>query len=267
MWAAFLFCVFLFAPLRAQAAAWTLPEDSWQVITTLLYSNADRGYDGRGDPATPKLFQRALLQTDAEYGWNNALTLFLRSENAYAYDHDPGTPPVHAKQDNAFEGGLRYLLASGLGIIADDDVLSLEVSARSAGAFNFAVSANANAAGYDGGFRLLYGAGFRWSGHDGFVNVEMGYRFVSAPRPDQMPIDVTTGLWLNPDWMVMLQSFNLTSGAATPPYSYFRIHKLELSAVWRFVPGWALQAGGFVSPTGQNALVERGLLLSVWSDF
>ncbi|HEY0266113.1 MAG TPA: hypothetical protein VGC16_05130, partial [Rhizomicrobium sp.] len=155
----------------------------------------------------------------------------------------------------------------GLGLLADDDVLSLEVSARSAGAFNFAVSTDANAAGYDGGFRLLYGAGFRWRGMDGFVNVEAGERWVSAPRPDQTPVDLTAGLWLDPDWMAMLQSFNLVSGSAAAPYSYFRSHKLELSAVWRVTQRFSLQAGAFVSPAGQNALVERGLVLALWSDF
>ncbi|HEY0267259.1 MAG TPA: hypothetical protein VGC16_10940, partial [Rhizomicrobium sp.] len=103
-------CALLLAPHMACAAAWTLPQDEWQTIATLIVSNADRGYDGHGDPSTPKLFQRALLQTDTEYGWSDALTLFLRTESAYAYDHDPGSPPVAAHQDNAVEGGLRARL-------------------------------------------------------------------------------------------------------------------------------------------------------------
>ncbi len=262
-----LLCTLLCLPAAAHAAAWTLPQDDWQMIGTLIYSNADRSYNSRGDPATPKLFQRALLQTDTEYGWSDRLTVFLRTESAYAYDHDPGTPPVSAQQDNAFEGGARYALLRGLGLLADDDVLSLEVSARTAGAFNFAVSANANSAGRDAGFRLLYGAGFEWQGMPGFLDVEAGERWVSAPRPDQTPIDLTAGLWLAPDWMAMLQSFNLVSSSAAAPYSYFRSHKLELSAVWRFAPRFSLQTGAFVSPAGQNALVERGVVLAVWSSF
>jgi hypothetical protein len=142
-------------------------------------------------------------------------------------------------------------------------VLSLEVTARTAGAFNFAYSANANAAGRDAGFRLLYGSGFKLWNRDGFLNVEAGYRWVSPPRPDQYPIDLTAGLWLDKRSMVMLQSFNLISGPATPPYVYFRSHKLELSGVVRLTRRLSLQLGAFLSPAGQNALEERGLCFSV----
>jgi hypothetical protein len=37
--------------------------------------------------------------------------------------------------------------------------------------------------------------------------------------------------------------------------------------VWRIAPKFSLQAGAFVSPAGQNALVERGLLVALWSNF
>ena len=46
------------------------------------------------------------------------------------------------------EAGARYRLLRP-GLVDGDDVLSLEGSVRSAGACNFAVSANANAAGRD----------------------------------------------------------------------------------------------------------------------
>jgi hypothetical protein len=253
-------------PAPAAAAAWTLPRGTWQEIASAIYSNADHGFDNRGNSATPELFQRALLQTDTEYGLTGKLTLFARTETALAYVHDGGQPPVTAV-DNAFEGGARWRLWQGLGIVSDDDVLSLEGSVRTAGAFNFAFSANARSGGRDGGFRLLYGSGFRLWQHDGFLDLEAGERWLSNPRPDQTPIDLTTGVWLNPDWMVMLQSFNLVSGPATPPYSYFRSHKVELSGVWRLSRRFSLQAGAFFSPAGQNALDERGLALALWANF
>jgi hypothetical protein len=37
--------------------------------------------------------------------------------------------------------------------------------------------------------------------------------------------------------------------------------------VWRVAPKFSLQTGAFVSPAGQNALVERGLLVALWSNF
>ncbi|HEU0095518.1 MAG TPA: hypothetical protein VFQ52_03625 [Rhizomicrobium sp.] len=257
---------FAVLPAAARAAAWTLPRHDWQIISGVISSDATRSFDSRGDAVTPARFQRLLLQNDIEWGLDDRLTLLVRTETAYAHTRDGTSAAVNAV-DNAIEGGARLRLFQGLGILADDDVLSLEATARTAGAFNFAYSVNASASGGDWGARLLYGSGFRLLDKDGFVNLEAGYRWLSAPRPSQMPIDLTAGLWLDSDWMVMLQSFNMVSGPAMPPYVRFRSHKIEASAVTRLTDSLSLQAGAFFSPAGQDALDERGLCLSIWANF
>jgi len=248
---------------NAYGAAWTLPDGDWQLTSGLIWSNADRSFDAHGNASWPELFQRLLLTTDIEYGWSNDLTFFVRSETAYVHLRDALTPATSAF-DNALEVGARYRLLQSLA--QDGDVLSVELSGRKAGAFNFAYSADAHAGGEDGGFRLLYGAGFQWRDFEGFYDIQAGYRFLSPPRPDQTVIDLTGGLWLDQNWLVMGQSFNLISSAATPPYRFFRMHKLEASAVWRMSPKISLQLGAFFSPAGINALDERGLQLSVWAN-
>lgn len=258
--------VLMLLPPAAHAAAWTQAKGTWQVISGVVASNAQRSFDGSANSVTPTLFDRVLLQNDFEYGLFSRVTLFARTETAYVRTRT-GTGAVVSAQNNAIEGGFRYRLARGLGLVSDYDVLSLEASGRTAGAFNFAYSANANAAGRDSGVRLLYGSGFKWGRRDGFVNVEVGERWLSRPRPDQTAIDLTTGLWLTPRWLVMLQSFNLVSGPATPPYVTFRSHKLEASAAVKLNRHLTLQAGAFFSPAGRNALDERGLCLSLWTDF
>ena len=66
--------------------------------------------------------------------------------------------------------------------------------------------------------------------------------------------------------MVMAQNFNIISaGDASPPYSYYRSHKLEFSVVQRLSQHWSLQSGVFFSPAGQNALVERGVSIALWT--
>lgn len=258
-------CLLLAGTQGAAAAAWAQPRGHWQIIASMLTSEAARSYDSSGHAVTPKMFQRTLLQTDIAYGLSNRTTLFARTETAYVRTRDPGAPLVTA-QDNAAELGLRYRLVNGVGLLAKDDVLSVELSARSAGAFNFAVSANAGAGGYDGGVRLLYGSGFRLFKRDGFVNAEIGGRWLSPPRPDQVPLDLTIGLWMNKRNMIMLQSFNLVSGPAERPYNAFRSHKLQASSVWRISKRLALQSGVFFSPAGRNALDEQGAVLSLWVD-
>jgi hypothetical protein len=266
MKSAVLFCAMLFLPGTVHAAAWTQPRGTWQTIGGVILSQADTSFDAGGNAVIPALFERVLVTTDTEYGLTDRLTLLARTETAYVHSRSGASPAVTVT-DNAFEGGARLRLLRGLGLLARDDVLSVEVSARKAGAFNFAYSANASAGGEDAGVRLLYGSGFRLGSHSGFVNLEAGERWLSHPRPDQSAVDLTTGLWLNPRWMVMAQSFNLVSGPATAPYVHFRTHKLEVSAVWRLSRRFTLQAGAFFSPAGQNALDERGLCLSLWSDF
>lgn len=254
----------LLMPGVARAAAWTVPKGHWQSFTSAIYSDANRSYDAHGDASWPETFRRILLTTDTEYGLTNRATLFVRTETAYVHVQDALTPSTTA-YDNAIEAGARWLIHRGL--LAKYDVLSLEVSGRKAGAFNFAYSADAHAGGEDAGFRLLYGRGFQLGKRAGFVDLQAGYRFLSAPRPDQTVVDLTTGLWLDRRWMLMAQSFNLVSSAATPPYRFFRMHKLQLSTVVRIHRGWSLQAGGFLSPTGINALNERGVQLSLWNEF
>jgi hypothetical protein len=169
--------------------------------------------------------------------------------------------------NNAVELGFRLRPSRGPHLLSDYDVISIEGTLRTAGAFNFSYSANANASGRGAGVRMLYGAPFKWANRNGFVNLEAGERWLSRPRPGETVVDLTAGLWLDRRWLLMAQSFNVVSGPARPPYVYFRSHKLEASLAYRFSRHFTLQGGAFFSPAGQNALDERGLCLSVWSDF
>jgi hypothetical protein len=249
---------------EARAGAWTEPQDHWQVIGGFIVSNADRGYDAHGHGRMPVTFERLLLQTDADYGWRDYLTLFGRTETAIAHYRDAVTPPISAV-DNALEAGAR------LRLLDDDDygILSVEGSLRTAGAFNFAVSASSLASGRSANFRLLYGINFKWREMNGFVDFEAGESFLSRPRPNETPLDLTVGLWIDTDTMVMLQSFNLigAGGGGGWSYPYFRSHKIEASLVRKLSERYSVQAGAFFSPAGQNALVEQGLCLSLWANF
>jgi hypothetical protein len=242
------------------AAAWLQAPESWQAISTVLYTDASHTFD----VAQPTHFQRMLLQTDINYGWNDRLTLFAHTETAFVHLRDPWR--AFDTVSNAFEGGARYQL--GAGLLRDYDVLSVEAMARTAGAFNSSVSAGAAGAagGQAGGVRLLYGTPYKLAGLNGFVNMEAGMRFLAPPRPREMQLDLTAGLWLTPANMVMVQSFNLISGPAHAPYSRFRSHKMQLSWVWRIARNYAVQTGAYFSPAGANTLQENGLLLSVWID-
>lgn len=253
-------------PCAAQAAAWTQGRGTWQVISSLVYSDADVSFDNHGNAATPTLFKRILSQNDVEYGMSNRLTLFARTETADVRTRSGTTPEVDAV-NNAVELGFRLRPSRGPHLLSDYDVISVEAMVRTAGAFNFTYSANASAAGRAAGVRLLYGSPFKLGNRDGFVDLEAGERWLSRPRPNETVADLTAGLWLSKRWLLMAQSFSVVSGPARVPYVYFRSHKLETSLAYKFSKHFTLQGGAFFSPAGQNALDERGVALSLWSDF
>jgi hypothetical protein len=254
----FLLCLLLFAPGPAMAGAWTRETGGWQQITSLIGSMANSSYG----VTVPIRFRKALLQTYTEHGWRDSVTFFLASESAYVEVTQARLAP-YSGFDNAVEAGGRLRLRSG-----DWDVVSLEASLRTAGAFNFAVAANPGAGGDGGRLRLLYGRAFRLAGRDGFLDVGLGRQFLSGDRADETGLDVTAGFWFAPDSMAMLQSFNILAGAgAVAAYPAFRSHKLQLSLVWRLSPRFHLQAGGFLSPAGDKALKEQGAVLSLWTTF
>jgi hypothetical protein len=83
-----------------------------------------------------------------------------------------------------------------------------------------------------------------------------------------MTIDATLGLWLAPKTLAMFKSYNTVSGGGgQAPYTFYRVHKLELSVVRRITNRWSVQIGAFVSPFGRNIVVEQGIGTALWYRF
>lgn len=244
-------------PCAAQAGAWTEAPGQWQLITTIGASQSARSFDAHGADSLPDRSHRAMAQTYTEYGWRQGVTFFVQTDSVYARTQ------TGSGLDNGIGGGARLRLFKD-----DDSVVSVEIGGRAAGAYNFSVSASSDQPGDDVELRLLYGYGFTWRGMNGFADAEIGRRFMVGARPGEMPIDLTAGLWLDDKTMAMLQSFNLVEqGTAQPPYSYFRSHKIQLSAVRSLSKRYQLQLGAYFSPGGQTALDEQGICLSLWTRF
>lgn len=242
----------------AQAGAWTLHRGHWQIFTTTTQSQASASFDARGRAVVPTKFDKLLLQNTFEYGLTGAITLFATAAYATGKLETPFVPLTHAS-DTSVEAGAR------LSLYARRGRLSLQTSYKTAGAFDLSVSAG-HAAGRQIELRLLYGTSFKLWNRDGFADVQVAQRWIASPRPNETPLDLTVGLWLNKKIMVMAQSFNtISAGDAAAPYTYYRMHKLELSVVQKLSRHWSLQTGVYYSPAGQNALVEKGVIVSLWT--
>jgi hypothetical protein len=255
--------ILLFLPAAAHAAAWTQGAGSGQAITSLLFTGAGHSFGADGRAGTPTRFQRMLLQTDTSYGWRDSVTFLVRSETAMV--RLGSGAGARSAVSNALEVGARTRL--GTGVLRDNDIVSVEGTLRAAGAFNFYASADGQAGGRAGGMRLLYGMPYKLEGRDGFLDVEVGKRWLTPPRPGETAIDLTGGLWLTPADMVMLQNFNLISTSDRRPDMRFRSHKIQASYVRRWSSRWLMQTGAYFSPAGANALQESGLVVSLWANF
>lgn len=246
--------------VTTHAGAWTLPEGDTQIIANVTASEASRVYDHRSKANVPIKFDKLFSQIDVEYGWGDRLTTFVAPEFDDAKWTSPGGMPDR-HEDIAVSSGVRYRLFSTFG------VGSIEASMKSGGARDSGAAVDV-ASGRQTEVRFLYGTSFKVFGHYGFVDVEAAHRWLVGAQPDETPVDLTVGIHIR-QLMVMLQSFNVISdGNASPPFTYYRSHKLQLSLVRDIGrSGLSLQIGGFFSPAGQNSLDEKGLVAAVWARF
>ena len=245
---------------QAHAGAWTQAEGTGQTFSTFTYSRASHSYDAHSNATIPIRYTKLLTQTYIEYGVRDWLTLTVDPEYAKAQSGPPGGP-IEIANAFAIGAGARVRLLDNHG------VFSLEGSYKSAGAFDTSVSVNQESA-RQFEIRALYGTNFDLFGKPAFADLELGQRFIAGARPSETPIDISVGLHITKQTMVLAQNFNVIAGGdSKPPYSYYRSHKVQLSIVQHLWRHLSLQVGGFVSPLGQNALKEQGLSIALWDSF
>lgn len=242
---------------QASAGAWTQDKGKWLVISSFDTTQAGRGYDSDSHADVPVRFDKTYVKSLTEYGLTNRITLFAITDYVNATAAWDGNPAIKARDFSA-EGGARFGVTNRLGI------WSLQASYKVAGPFDLSNSIRPDSARIVEA-RALHGTAFRLFGHDGFADVEVAQRWITRPRPDETVIDLSAGLWFGTKTMAMVQNFNtIAAGNAVPPYTYFRTHKIELSVVRNLSSRWSVQVGAFVSPAGQNSLVEQGVTLALW---
>lgn len=250
----------LLCPSLAHAGAWTLDAHQGQIIAATTISDATKSFDANGNPTDDVTFRKTFASAYVEYGWTDWLTLIAVPEYADALSAGTGRMTERAR-DFAFSGGARVRL------LDDSGVLSLEVMARSAGAFELDTSFRQKP-GEELEFRALYGTHFELFGREGCLDAEIAQRWTTGGRPNETPIDLTAIYDVGWKTQALVQSFNVVSeGAGRPPFVHYRYHKLALSLVRPVWGRTSLQLGGFVSPAGQNALEEKGVFLSMWTKF
>jgi protein XagA len=245
----------------AFAGAWTLDEGTGQLIFTNTAMQATNlfstGYTLQPTPRYNKDEAQALI----EYGVTNWFTaIFMPS-----LQHVDIAQPFDAERS-----GLGYTDFGGRARIWSDTswVMSAQVTFRIPGTYEYT---NPAAIGYtdpEVDLRGLVGYSFKVGTLPSFVDVEIAQRFRIGGPPDEFRTDITFGVHATDQWLLLAQSFNVTSeGAGTWGFGSFGYYKLQLSAVYAVTTSVSLQLGGYSTYWGRNALQENGLVVGAWYKF
>jgi hypothetical protein len=250
--------VFFAMPSLAGAGAWTLDQNTGQLIVTGELSQGSSAFDGsRNTTSTPR-YSKFELQTLLEYGFTDRFTLMI----APGYQHIDIAAPISAARSGFgyTDVGARYKFLGG-----DSWVFSGQVLLRTPGTDQ---ATNPAAIGYTDSevdARALFGTSFKLGNLAAFVDLQVAQRFRLGGPPDEFRFDATFGLYTTPNWLLLFQSFSvIAEGAGStllfPSYDY---SKFQISAAYRVMQPLWLQVGAFTTFTGRNALQENGLTTGI----
>lgn len=252
----------LMAPVPALAGAWTMDMDTGQLIVSGTVSQGSRAFDAsRNTAATPR-YSKVEVQSLFEYGLSDRFTLMI----APGYQHvDIAAPSSVSRNGLGYSDfGARYRFLEG-----DSWVASAQVLMRAPGTDQYY---NAAAIGYtdpEMDMRALFGTSFTVGGLASFIDLQVAQRFRYGDPPNEFRFDATFGIRPAPQWLLLLQSFNVISegGGTNVLYPSYDYSKIQLSAVYDLTPTLSLQVGVFSTVIGRNALQENGLITGLTFKF
>lgn len=245
----------------AHSGAWTLEEGTGQAIVTGLYSQADAAFDADGAPTPRPEFEKGAVAILVEYGLTETFTLL--GEGEFGAEREGDLPFARPALSHVGIGGRLRLYE------ADGFVASGQISARVEDAFG-AADAAVDTFGWDAPqieARALAGYGFTLGDYPAFVDAQAAYRYRVGDGADEVKLDLTLGIrpWSN--ILLLAQGFATFSARSDADVETYAYHKAQLSMVYDFNEQWSLQAGGFATVAGTNAIKERGLITALWYRF
>jgi hypothetical protein len=245
----------------ALAGAWTFDEGHGQVGVTATISSATEVFDGSRSLVSAPRYNKFEVQALFEYGVTDWFTAIV----------SPGLQHVDiAAPADASRTGLGYTELGGRARVMQGSnwVFSVQSTVRVPGTFDQGNPAAIGYTGFDYDVRALFGMTFTIGDWPAFLDAQLGQRYRFGGPPSELRADLTLGVRPLPRWLVLAQVFNVVAEYAAPPiFPSYDYSKLQLSVVHDLTPQWALQAEGFTTFSGRNALQENGLLAAAWYRF
>lgn len=242
------------------AGAFLMREGASQLLVGLAGISSTHRFAPSGAEESAPNWRKANLGGYFEYGLTSRLTAIVAP--AFSGWAGAGAPGPIGSDGSAL--GLRYGLSQSA-----RDVVSLQVLLQPPlGHEDLAqMRADDGARSFAADLRLLYGRCFDVFGWPAFVSLEPGGRVRRDDLPNELRFDGTLGLRPSPRWMVLLQTFEIYTFAASRTPASALSAKVAASLVYELSPSWSLQAGAFRTIAGFNAALEVGPFVSVWRRF
>lgn len=245
----FCFAAVLVVANPAFAGPWVQARGKGQVIVKYEAMRADNGFDPVGDLLPlPALRLDSAAGVFAEYGLTDRLTVQIKGDwqsGRDAFVDYQGRGPV--------ELGLTWQVWRG-----DTGAASLYLGYADGGTGRNADYAAPGIGNQD--WEIRASAGRPLAGGRAFVDVQAARRLRDG-LPDETRADVTAGVHLTRNWMVLSQAFGGVADDSGP-----RWLNLETSVVRR-LGDWSLQAGWRQTVTGRETPVARGPVVAIWRRF
>lgn len=234
---------------------WTMPAGKGRVIATAIYSHASKSFDDDGDARSAPDYDQYQLYLLGEYGLTDDLTVFANPNfGSIDVENEPSSTGV-----GFVEVGGRYRLVQRGGFVASAQASAI-IPGHSRG--DRVAQIGNTAMQYD----LRGQMGYGWAG--GFASVEGGYRWRGGIEPNEIHLDLTTGVRAAPRLQLIGNLYNTRSdGAGRNGFPSYRYHNAFAGAVYDVSESIAVQVGGLATVSGRNALRERGLFTGAWLKF
>jgi hypothetical protein len=249
------------APAPAGAGAWTPEAGHGEIIVATLFDRSNAGFDaaGRFTPTPSYRSEQASIYLD--YGLADWLAATVKPSLQNSALGAPANQTFTGFGDS--EIGVRGRVWK-----SDAAVISVQALARvptTAGAANASLGGSRSA---DFDLRLLGGKNFAVGALPGFVDLSLGYRARGGAPPNEGRADLSLGLYLRPELMLLAQDFNVLSAPSSDPACpRWAQAKAQLSLVYALNADWRAQIGGFATLAGVNAYREYGPLVALWRRF
>ena len=242
---AFVLCVL--SACAAFANPWLMRPGHGEAVATFRLIRSANGFGAHGH-------DDGALDLRGEYGLTDTISVVADAEVK-------GESAITSARPEFVEAGLRVqLLRWDTGVVAFEGEAGTGATRAEGQPFFSSLHGR-------GEVRALVGQDFPLWGIHSWLAVEGGWRWRAGPPADEIIFDGTFGMQPREDLFVMLQSFGIVSARnPTDGYRSYNFDKLQLSAIYEFVPHLWLQAGALTSVYGDDA-GDAGGMAALWWRF